>query len=570
MMRRIIIIVWLGGALCGMSWRAAAQEYKPPEIRSRFDLNTFHNTSTPDDGWVLEHGEVLKSLQFGFTGTGQVDVDPLTWQHENEDGSYTETDVVVEHMILAHIGAAIGFFDYAQLAVHFPIYIDRGTVNSNGGVGDLLFVPKAAYRFEVGEGELGVAALIPLSVPTGDENRLMGEGGVALAPGIAADAKVGKLRMVLNAAYGWRKEEELDLVRGPEMLIGLGAELDILTSPGVLRGLLEVDMATQTGDFFGRASTPVCVLGGVKYRFERGIGLGAAIGGGVTPGVGNPDVRILLGVDFIYQKVDEEEPEAGPVVADSDGDGIKDPEDKCPEDPEDFDNYDDDDGCPEEDNDNDGILDSKDECPAEAENINGMDDDDGCPDFDTDKDGIVDSRDACPNEVEDKDGFSDRDGCPEEDNDLDGIVDGEDECPNLPESFNDYKDKDGCPDYFRVENDKLVFKRRIRFKRKEAELQDAAFDVIEELATTIISNVEWREVHITVHTSGRGNDEAQQAISEQRASTILRLLIQSGVVPERLVASGRGNSEQIAPADTPEGRRQNNRVEVEIKKGAVR
>ncbi len=569
-MRRTIIIVWFAIVLCGISWQAAAQELNPPEIQSRFELNTYHPTSTPDDGWVLEHAQVLKSLQFGFAAIGQIDDDPLTWQYEQEDGSFKETNIAVERLMVGHIGAVIGFFDYTQLAVHLPIYIDRGTANSRGGVGDLRFVPKAAYRFEAGEGELGIAALIPLSVPTGDDKRLMGEGGVALAPGIAADAKVGKLRIVLNAAYGWRKEEKRDLIRGPEMLLGLGAELDILTSPGVLRGLLEVDLASQTGDFFGRASTPVCILGGVKYRFERGIGLGAAIGGGATPGVGNPDFRVLLGIDFVYQKTDEEEPDAGPAVMDSDGDGIKDPEDKCPEASEDFDNYDDDDGCPEEDNDGDGILDSRDECPAEAENFNGMYDDDGCPDFDTDKDGIVDSRDTCPEEAEDKDGFADSDGCPEEDNDFDGFPDGEDECPNLPESFNDHKDKDGCPDYFRVENNKLVFKRRIRFKRKEAELHDPAFEVIEELAATIISNTAWQEVHITVHTSGRGNDDAQQVLSERRASTILRLLIQSGVIPERLVASGKGNSEQIAPSDTPEGRRENDRVEMEIKIGAVR
>ena len=47
---------------------------------------------------------------------------------------------------------------------------------------------------------------------------------------------------------------------------------------------------------------------------------------------------------------------------------------------EDFDGYEDTDGCPEADNDNDGIVDSKDKCPNQAEDYNGAADDDGCPD----------------------------------------------------------------------------------------------------------------------------------------------------------------------------------------------
>ena len=65
---------------------------------------------------------------------------------------------------------------------------------------------------------------------------------------------------------------------------------------------------------------------------------------------------------------------------DRDGDGILDTRDMCPDDPEDFDGFTDDDGCPDPDNDADGILDIDDMCPNNAENQNGVQDDDGCPD----------------------------------------------------------------------------------------------------------------------------------------------------------------------------------------------
>ena len=62
---------------------------------------------------------------------------------------------------------------------------------------------------------------------------------------------------------------------------------------------------------------------------------------------------------------------------DSDGDGILDPDDECPNDPEDKDGFQDDDGCPEPDNDGDGVPECPeaiDQCPDEAAQTP-----DGCP-----------------------------------------------------------------------------------------------------------------------------------------------------------------------------------------------
>jgi OOP family OmpA-OmpF porin len=129
---------------------------------------------------------------------------------------------------------------------------------------------------------------------------------------------------------------------------------------------------------------------------------------------------------------------------------------------------------------------------------------------------------------------------------------------------------DGCPQYIEVSPDnQIVFKRPIRFERGTANLTENSFEVIDELAAAIIANPLWEEVHIYVHMSGRGNMEANQEISDQRAMAVLRLLVAAGVLPERLVAVGKGNTEPIASADTPEGRKQNTRVEVRVQKGAT-
>jgi hypothetical protein len=128
----------------------------------------------------------------------------------------------------------------------------------------------------------------------------------------------------------------------------------------------------------------------------------------------------------------------GCPVTDTDGDGIPDSTDACPNDPGPESNN----GCPvaEPDTDGDGIPDSTDACPTEA----GPESNNGCPVIvppptDTDGDGIPDSTDACPNDP----GPGTPDGCPAPptDTDGDGIPDSTDACPNEPgpESNN------GCP-----------------------------------------------------------------------------------------------------------------------------
>jgi len=59
----------------------------------------------------------------------------------------------------------------------------------------------------------------------------------------------------------------------------------------------------------------------------------------------------------------------------------RDPDDQCPNEAEDYDGYQDSDGCFDPDNDGDGIEDLQDSCPLEPEDFDGVMDGDGCPDY---------------------------------------------------------------------------------------------------------------------------------------------------------------------------------------------
>jgi OmpA-OmpF porin, OOP family len=69
-----------------------------------------------------------------------------------------------------------------------------------------------------------------------------------------------------------------------------------------------------------------------------------------------------------------------PEPTDVDKDGVVDADDKCKEEAEDKDGFQDDDGCPDPDNDGDGVVDGDDKCGDQPETKNGIADDDGCPD----------------------------------------------------------------------------------------------------------------------------------------------------------------------------------------------
>ncbi|HEY0664805.1 MAG TPA: OmpA family protein [Gallionella sp.] len=51
-------------------------------------------------------------------------------------------------------------------------------------------------------------------------------------------------------------------------------------------------------------------------------------------------------------------------------------------------------------------------------------------------------------------------------------------------------------------------------------------------------------------------------LSVARATNVVRHLQEAGIAPERMVASGRGEYDPVAPNDTPEGRQKNRRIEI--------
>ena len=249
-----------------------------------------------------------------------------------------------------------------------------------------------------------------------------------------------------------------------------------------------------------------------------------------------------------------------PAPGDRDGDGILDPDDQCPDDPEDYDGYEDEDGCPDDqDSDGDGLPDSLDACPVEPEDRDGYHDDDGCPEPDNDLDGIADSGDRCPNEPEDMDGFQDADGCPDLDNDGDTIQDATDNCPNEPGP----PDEQGCPRVYQdveVTSTGIVIHQRIYFEYDRAVIRSRSFPILNTVAQ-VMRDFPDITVEIQGHTDSRGSDEYNLRLSGERAEAVRQYHIQQGIPANRMTARGYGETRPIDNNRTAAGRAANRRVE---------
>ncbi|RYZ58537.1 MAG: glycine zipper 2TM domain-containing protein [Proteobacteria bacterium] len=79
-------------------------------------------------------------------------------------------------------------------------------------------------------------------------------------------------------------------------------------------------------------------------------------------------------------------------------------------------------------------------------------------------------------------------------------------------------------------------------------------DVIKEYKDT--------NVEISGHTDNRGNQQANQILSEQRAQAVAAFMRKSGVADKRLKAVGYGPNQPVADNSTPDGQAANRRVEI--------
>ena len=311
---------------------------------------------------------------------------------------------------------------------------------------------------------------------------------------------------------------------------------------------------------------------GIKFNFSESVGLFIQTGqhypltdqvDGVT-NVGKLNDRYLqhkLGLSFNLGK-----------AKDTDGDGVSDRKDKCPDTPSGV--QVDENGCPL-DGDKDGVPDYQDQCPTEAGTAAMM----GCPD--RDNDGVADKDDDCPDQAglpalrgcpdADGDGVADKnDKCPDTpagtqvdatgcplvtDADGDGVPNNLDRCPNTPAGVK--VDANGCPE---VDAEVRKLEQPIRFETNSTVIQRNSYGTLNKMVQALKDHPEY-SIRVVGHADSRGTDEYNQGLSERRAGSVKRYFTGKQVDPARIVTEGKGESAPAVPNTSAANMSRNRRVE---------
>ena len=126
----------------------------------------------------------------------------------------------------------------------------------------------------------------------------------------------------------------------------------------------------------------------------------------------------------------------------------------------------------------------------------------------------------------------------------------------------------------RVVGDRFVFQSEVLFPKGSASINPAGLEqigklaaAITELETQIPDDIAW-VLRVDGHTD---NDpirsttfQSNWELSSARAIAVVRLLMEEGVAPNRLVAAGFGEFQPIAPGDSEEAKARNRRIELKL------
>lgn len=382
---------------------------------------------------------------------------------------------------------------------------------------------------------LGIAAAVQVGVPVSDAPRNAGaDPSLWYWPMMIVEKRFGseeQLRIAVNVGYRGHAASSttLDLRDGrlrdgSRLTYGAGASLRI-TDPIDL--VLETYGTYLLSDSDAAVKPSNEVLGGIKLFVEKSSHLLIGAGPRYTSGFEAADLRGVIG--FVFE----------PPAFDSDGDGVPDGEDSCPNTP--------------------GIKSSE-----SRQN--------GCP-LDSDDDGIPDIEDACPYAKGPRTNNPRTNGCPPipelpivpNDRDKDGVPDVEDACPDHPGPRHPDPERNGCPDIMIGPTVITVFD-KIMFKTNSAEILPESNPILDKVAKALNDHPELVLIEVAGHADERGSEKLNLALTQARVDSVVVALVARNVERSRLRAKGYGYYCPRAEGHDEEAWGKNRRVEFMIVK----
>jgi outer membrane protein OmpA-like peptidoglycan-associated protein len=101
----------------------------------------------------------------------------------------------------------------------------------------------------------------------------------------------------------------------------------------------------------------------------------------------------------------------------------------------------------------------------------------------------------------------------------------------------------------------------VTFATDSSDLSPAFFDVLNSVGK-VLGEFDKTVVEVAGHTDSTGSDAYNQSLSERRAQSVSSYLTSQGVIPQRLIIIGMGESRPVSDNTTASGRQANRRVEI--------
>lgn len=138
------------------------------------------------------------------------------------------------------------------------------------------------------------------------------------------------------------------------------------------------------------------------------------------------------------------------------------------------------------------------------------------------------------------------------DSDKDGVIDSKDKCSMTPKGHT--VNADGCSELFNL---------TIYYNDDSFVIRDVSFAKLNKMVAFLNKYPRYKAT-LFGHTSSEGTKKSNQILSERRAISIRKYLIEKGISSSRISVFGKASTEPIASNDTKAGREENRRVEIKL------
>ena len=536
-----------------------------------------------------------------------------------------EPQTILDNVFAVNTSAGLSVHDFVRLDLSAPLYFSSTgpeNVAQGAGLGDIkgsamisLLRPTSSSE----AGGLGIA-VIPFGVlPVGRDDAFLGQKGLVGGGHLVGSYEFTKVTLTGSVGMRFNPAFNLENLVGSDVLLsgfGVGYLFDPATSL-TLEGNIETPFVAAMESW---SAAPSEVLLSVHHRHDNGAHWTVGAATAVTPGAGAALYRLLVGGGFGLTK--------GDAPIDTDGDGLVDLDDSCPEEPETVNQYADADGCPDELGTLlvSALMDGN-SAPGAAVSIEG-----DAPTAFTSDGSAHPLTDLMPGsswraiasfgecwtgeasteaiageaplvvdmertldasvvfEVVDQAGQpipeavvtweADPTGCmPDTPLVLDGgsgrqpVGTGAHRVAVTAPGYSTHTeildltpgeevrvDAQLKPTKIRVTMEEIFILDKIHFETGSAILAGNSFELLDEIATTVLGNPNLGHIEVAGHTDSQGSASGNLTLSQRRAETVMNYIVDRGASAERLSARGYGEEEPIADNETPAGRATNRRV----------